>query len=200
MSGAKPDRSLPQLCWGNAHAVGEGGVSVLAELPPRPFRPLPHPGFRRDRGEIWAKLRPCSPGKSRWRRWGRSIVRSWEMDLRGRRGGEECSAPAPGLLQLRKGGISGFWPGASDRNAAVLASGLLLQCHGRRRSRVLPPVRLLGCSASLRAGIVMSQGLASGSRKNWLLGPAPAGAAHDHGSEDKHASPILSVPRSSPRI
>jgi hypothetical protein len=33
-----------------------------------------------------------------------------------------------------------------------------------------------------------------------LLGSSSAGAAHNHGSEDKHASPILSVPWSSQRI
>jgi len=61
-----------------------------------------------------------------------------------------------------------FWP-----------RGHSCSCHGRRRSRVLPPVRLSGCSASLRAGTLVSQGLASGSRRMMACySNHPAGAAH----------------------
>jgi len=34
----------------------------------------------------------------------------------------------------------------------------------------------------------MPQGLASGSRKDWLLGPTPAGTAHEPRNEEKLAT------------
>jgi hypothetical protein len=44
--------------------------------------------------------------------------------------GEECSAPAPSLLQRLKVEKTGIWPEARDRNAAVFASDSLSQRQG----------------------------------------------------------------------
>jgi hypothetical protein len=78
-------------------------------------------------GDFWTRLHPSSPALGQWKP--RSTVTAQGGDMK--EDGEECSAPAPSLLQRVKSKKTGIWPEARDRNAAVFASDSLSQSQGR---------------------------------------------------------------------
>jgi hypothetical protein len=103
---------------------------------PLPWRGCPRTcsgGRERRGGHNKTRLHPNSPTRGQWKKRSKIAAQGGCT----KEDGEECSAPAPSLLQQINDRKTGIWPEARDRNAAVCASDSLSQSQGRSSSDLL---------------------------------------------------------------